>query len=283
MSKGEGIVEVTKLIFSITEAIIALRDDEEYLLPEKFVQKMITVMQTTNVPAFNQGFEMLEQQLNFNRRVKTTLDSPTLMGITDDFAITTPTSNWTFDNTPRSAPFLWKFANSTYQELQISGEWETAVRPEIEQNNITGRLCWNCDGDHSVKDCPEPIDDVRVEKNRKEHLQQRKEKRTKRFKSTKPTLHAWCPPEDDEHVKHGKPYTWNEFCRDWDKDETPDTGISAGISTGAHNASIAGTALFVTGTFDDGTVLTQGTMPQHEFAQLTLDITNVLQVLACYV
>ena len=135
MSKGEDNVEVTKLLSSITETIIALRDDEEYPLPEKFVQKMLTVMQTTSVPAFNQGFEMLEQQLKFNRRVKTTLDSPTLMGITDGFAITTPTSNWTLDNTPKSALLLWTFANSTYQELQISGEWETAVRPQIERIN----------------------------------------------------------------------------------------------------------------------------------------------------
>lgn len=97
---------------------------------------MLKVMQTTSVPAFNKGFELLEQQLTFNQRVKTSLDSPTLMG--SQFSITAPTNNWTLNNTPKSAEFLWTFVNSTYQELQVSGEWETLVRPPIEQINTAG-------------------------------------------------------------------------------------------------------------------------------------------------
>ena len=157
-------------------------------------------------------------------------------------------------------------------------------------NTASGLKCWNCDGNHSVKDCPEPIDEVLVEKNRKEYVQQRNERRerAKKGKTSKPTPHAWRPPEDDEHGKHiiyGRPYTWNESRRGWDKDETPDTGISAGTSAGAHKAALPGTtgsAASDTGTLDDGTVLTQGTMPPHEFAQLTLDIANVSQALARY-
>jgi hypothetical protein len=80
---------------------------------------------------------------------------------------------------------------------------------------------------YAGKDCPEVFDEERVEKKQKEYLQTRK--KAKKPKPTKATAHAWRPPEDDEHGKriiYGRPYTWNENRKGWDKDETPDHGIA---------------------------------------------------------
>ena len=57
-SDSEDIDLVVSLLQGVTTTIIALCDDQEYPLPEKFVQKMLKVFQTSSVPSFNDSFEI---------------------------------------------------------------------------------------------------------------------------------------------------------------------------------------------------------------------------------
>ena len=135
---SKNIFEVVLLLAAATQTIISLCNDEEYPLPEKFVQKMLKVMQTTSVPGFNSNFKTLEDQLMFNHRLKATLNSPFLMN-SAQLQITTPTKNYILDNTPTSTELLSAFAASTYQELQTSSEWQLAVRPPIKQVKLANK------------------------------------------------------------------------------------------------------------------------------------------------
>ena len=65
MNTGEDIIEVVKLLSSITDTIIRLRDNSEDLLPELYVQKLLKVFQTTSVDVFNSTFRKLEDDLQY--------------------------------------------------------------------------------------------------------------------------------------------------------------------------------------------------------------------------
>ena len=94
----KNIKAVTGILAGVTKTIISLRDDEEYPLPEKYVQKMLGVMQTTSVPAFNDNFKNLEDQLTFNQRLKATIESPILMHRMSSLQITTPSKDFILDS-----------------------------------------------------------------------------------------------------------------------------------------------------------------------------------------
>jgi len=296
MSENEDIMEVTKLLDSVSNTIVSLRNDQEYELPEKYVQKMLKVLQTTSVNGFNHTFSMLEDQLTFNRRLKNSLNSPTMLGL-GHMQITNPSNNWTLDNSPRSLLVLWTFARSTYSELQTNGEWDSALRPhETEQpqaHAVFTVTCFNCGGPHTVVQCTEVLNEERIEKNRKEFLQKKKLERQSKRKG-KPVPRAWRPPEPDEHGKrviYGKPYTWNEAHHGWDKDDTPETGLSTNtVSTTTSETRTdrsdacnpAAHGFVARSADDDHTVLTQSTIPAHELAQLQLDLANLQQAFSRY-
>ena len=63
MSKGEDIIEVIKLLSSITGTIIAIRDDKEHPLLEHYIQKLLNVFQMTSVNPFNASFAKLQEEL----------------------------------------------------------------------------------------------------------------------------------------------------------------------------------------------------------------------------
>ena len=184
---SENIFEVVLPLAAATRTIINLQDDKEYPLPEKFVQKMLKVMQTTSVPGFNSNFKTLEDQLTFNRCLKATLNSPLLLMNSAQLQITTPTNNFTLDNTLTNAELLWTFAASTYQELNTSGKWQLAVQPPIKQvntaNTDTGHSqieCWNCnETGHHARNCPKPINQANLEKNRSEFLKAKRKAKSR--------------------------------------------------------------------------------------------------------
>jgi len=69
------------------------------------------------------------------------------------------------DNNPASAAFLWQFARETYREFKENGVWDAATQT-IDGSSFFGTIrCWNCDGPHNVQECPEAIDNDRVDRN----------------------------------------------------------------------------------------------------------------------
>ena len=129
MSKDEDIIEVIKLLSSITDTIIAIRDDTEHPLPEKYLQKILKVFQTTSVEKFNTSFQKLEDDLVFNRRYKKTANSTALTALGGDkFFSGSASTNLQLDNNPASAAFLWQFARETYREFKENGVWDAATR-----------------------------------------------------------------------------------------------------------------------------------------------------------
>ena len=65
MNTGEDIIEVVKLLSSITDTIIGLHNNSEDPLPELYVQKLLKVFQTTSVDVFNSTFRKLEDDLQY--------------------------------------------------------------------------------------------------------------------------------------------------------------------------------------------------------------------------
>ena len=291
MNTSEDIIEVIKLLSSITNTIVAIRDDVDHPLPENYIQKVLKVFQTTSVEAFNSSFKKLEDDLVFNRRFKRTANATALTaqgGLT--FLPSSTSTGLQLDNTIRSSIFLWTFARETYKELKENGKWDAEIRTPGSSTFVV--RCWNCgDPDHNFPQCPDPINDAKVDKERKLFRDSMNEKdseggrprrRQRSGAGRKPW--EWRVPSDDEHGKriiYGKPYTWNASTKRWDKDETPESGLTAATPP----APPLKPPQQATGTVqseDDMTAMTQSTMPPLELAHLQLEIANFAQQINRY-
>lgn len=280
-STGEDITAVIKLLDAITETIISIRDDTEKPLPERYVQKIIKVFQTTSVEGFNSSFKQLESDLVFNRRFKKTATSTAMMAHgTRKFAPSSSSTAFQLDNDPHSAKFLWKFALETYKDLKENGDWDIGVRPTPGQSTFA-ITCWNCGDDHIFPECTEPPDEQRIAKNRELF---RKNKAESGSPSRPRRKWAWRPPsdsEDDKRIIYGDPFTWDAPSKRWIKDETPESGLTAGA------ASLPGTVppvppipphIHNSQCGDDATALTGAiSVPAADFAQYQLDLANLIQ------
>ena len=66
LNKTEDIFEVTKLLSSITDTIIAIRDHKDHPLPDDYLQHLTTIFQTSSVEAFNRTFSKLEDDVIYS-------------------------------------------------------------------------------------------------------------------------------------------------------------------------------------------------------------------------
>jgi hypothetical protein len=270
----EDIIEVCKVLSSMTDTIVSIRDDTDHPLPEKYIQKMIQVFQTTSVEPFNDGFKKLESDLVFNRRYKKTATSTALMSAGGVFSPGLIASQFQLDNDPRSATFLWTFALETYKEMKENGKWDHAVRTPGQSTFVSGTStstirCWNCDGEHNYLDCDKPIDEARVDENRQAFA--------KRRRTTRRRPYAWRPPSEDEagkRVIYNKPHTWDPTRKRWQEDETPD----AGLTVNTRGAALICPPCVPT---DDDTVATGASsiatsIPTADFNQFQVDLANLV-------
>ena len=238
-SEDEDIVEVVKLLSSISETILAIRNDDQHPLPEQYVQNICKVFQTTSCEAYNTSIRKLEEDVIFNRRYKKTAKSNRLQARRKGtFLPSTTSTNLQLINDIESLEFLWQFALETYKELKEDGQWDDAMRgtKQPASSFTTGVRCWNCDGPHNVRKCPKPRDEERIQRNRqayKDNIKSNSNSSESQSQSSQRRWNAarwvWRPPLPEEGGKRiifDKPYTWNPTTERWDLDDTPASGLS---------------------------------------------------------
>ena len=282
LNKTEDIYEVTRLLSSITDTIIAIRDHKENPLPDDYLQHLTTIFQTTSVDAFNRTFSKLEDDVTYSRRFRMVSKTAALRN--SPHILSSAVANQiTMDNTPDYCTIVFTLANETYRELRQLGTWDSSLRPDVDHASTmiankpdhpktkTIQYCWNCgEPNCNIMTCPKPKDKERIDANRKLFYRNKKDPKeatTHQPSNTpehKPIPYAWRPPEPHENNKrviHGKPYTYNPAKPGWDEDDTPPSGLAA------HTKQ------------DDATVLTMDTssISASDFAQVQLDLANILR------
>jgi hypothetical protein len=228
--KGERIPDVVDLFRSITDTVYALHDDS---LPEEYVDKLIVLFTTTSVPDFNDLFDVLKKQL-FAAQLQASITESLIVPIGDSSALT---------NNLNGAYYVLNYAGKAYYTLSQRGHWDKCLQqppgdPSIHMNpngDLTSPpftiRCFNCDGNHHLRQCDKPRDQARITKNRNA---QRETKQPTGFRgqggrppSTWSRPFKWRLPEEGEDNKRiidTKPYTFNPITKRWDPDATPESG-----------------------------------------------------------
>jgi hypothetical protein len=229
--KGERIPDVVDLFRSITDTVYALHDDS---LPDEYVTKLITIFGSTSVPDFNDLFDDLAKQL-FAAELQASITCSLIVPTGDKTSL---------QNNLVGANYVLKYANTAFYTLSQRGAWDKCLQQVPGQSaNVnphetppTGAptpdtsapiRCFNCDGNHHLRQCSVPRDHKRIAKARGEHPNGGSSQPTGfRGRSTRPT--KWRFPEEGENGKRiidNKPFTWNATTKRWEEDATPETGI----------------------------------------------------------
>ena len=316
MNEGENITEVIKLLSSITDTIVALRDNSEDPLPERYIYKMVKVFQTTSVSSFNDTFKALEDDLKYSRLYNRTAQATALTARGTLFHSSTATSGYKLDNSNESAIFLWAFAREAYRMSIESGEWNSATKTKEGSSfaanqrpfSSVPRNCWNCNKPgHIFTQCRLPYDADKVNANRikfrnaiAQELQDKEDAtsqsgsssgRRNRGNGRSGPPYKFRPPEPNEHNKRvidGCPHTYNPSTRHWAKDQTPDSGIDNSMTDDRTAPTAEGTTAHPSGLnvstgdrldSDTASVMTEVTTPQ-DVARLQLQLAHIQQQLS---
>lgn len=146
----------------------------EQKFPDRYVDTVISVLQTTSVPSFNQQFQHIASQ---RTREETEASVIALTG-------TTTTPKLSFENNLSSVEKLISMANPFFDDYTRKEVWSTHVKGTKPQ---AGALvasnppkCFNCGGSHHMEKCTKPIDQARVERAKAQFLQDKRARRQSR-------------------------------------------------------------------------------------------------------
>ena len=238
---GEDIDEIVttfKAIFNNLEAL------KQGLLPPDSTRNLLRIFQTTSVTRFNEQFEQMEKQL-MAAEIQRSVD-PTFI------VAPTGASQSDMGNNMKTINYIHGFAQVAYRNLVQQGEWDAvlqsvpgksalilqnpAAHTQAQQPTAfngdshkhheirTWELgkCFNCGGDHMLRDCKVPRDKARIEANRAKHPNGNRSLVKTPGKFRRPAEN-----ESNKKVIDGKPHTWNPAVGRrgwWIPDETPNDG-----------------------------------------------------------
>ena len=156
--EGEDIEQAVRLIKSVLHALKNASTKARSCAPLDFTKTVFNVLQTSSAPEFNDVF------LTQYREIQTKADMDG----------TSPV--W-----PDTSKVL-ALATNTHQRLKHSGVWDGVVHKSRAltyhpspttttpsngstngHNSNTTLRCWNCNGDHHLKDCPKPLDQAKID------------------------------------------------------------------------------------------------------------------------
>ena len=161
--EGEDVEKAVGLIKSTLRALRNASTDARSFVPMDFTKTVMTVLQTTSVPEFNDTFKRKTNQ------ILTLADEDGVLPIWPD------------------ASSVLKLALNTYKRYKFDGTWDgpmrkskalliaqpspkppsTSYKPRDPQQNVTSNItCWGCGGPHHLDDCPHPRDEAKIEANR---------------------------------------------------------------------------------------------------------------------
>ena len=189
--KGENVLRVVSLIQGAYKRLKWVKR-----VPDCFVDQILTVLQTSSVPTFNEYFEhyshtfsMLMDMAEMDRREKDVMDVDKLLRI----------------------------AEKKYNSLVSSGEWsgskargsrstfttqaDTSVN--IASHGLKKPVCWNCsEVGHTFYKCPKPKDDKGIESNRNQRNATANTAQSKTNPNPSSDLSfKWRPPAPSENNK----------------------------------------------------------------------------------
>ena len=221
--KTEDINEVTCMISSITETIVAIRDHKQNPLPDEYIQHITSIHQTTSVAKFNRTAAELEDDVTYSHRFwKLTMST----GVRNHKGVYTSSSSsqLAMENTLDSYKLVFPLANEAYREHKHDGEWNKALRHDVDNGSAMvndpthpsgNNTCWNCrEFDCDVLSCPKPKDAAQVAANRKLFYHQKQQDREGTLlkhihKTPKSVPFACCLPkshQNNKRVIHGHPH-----------------------------------------------------------------------------
>ena len=206
---GENIDKVVSLIRG---AVIWLSNmntkSGNNALPDDFAETLLKVFQTSSVPSFNALFEHFS--------IQTELSSFTNQGSTGP----------TIDQ-------VLKFAENCYRCLCSTNKW-TGVKTKANKTSFKACLlankgeaiCFNCGGNHILKECTKPLNSDRIKANKKIFWEERKKKKDQGIKpkdSNKAPKKdpKWAPPTAEEkknqnrRIIDGKEYFYHHKDKRW--------------------------------------------------------------------
>lgn len=162
---GEDVDRVVSLIKSAHTLFKSASSSCHSYVPEDFPKLILKLFQTSSVPQFNQAFKH-EQQIAQHLADKTgqIVEWPTVSELT-------------------------LMATNSYKRLKASGTWTTPkANKRLALNATPGRpgaprpaftvKCWNCGEPHTLRDCPKPKDEAKIEQARKNFNKFRRDRRS---------------------------------------------------------------------------------------------------------
>jgi DNA-directed RNA polymerase subunit RPC12/RpoP len=161
---GEDVEVVVSLIKATHRVLKCASSKTKSYVPNDFVRTVFMVFQTTSVPEFNILFK--DEQ----RRIQKAADMEGARPV------------W-----PPVSKVL-NLATNSYRRMKASGEWlkpgkKTAFTGDASQSSEKKKtfviICWNCGGQHLLKECPKPKDEKRIQAARKKFNEARKKRKGK--------------------------------------------------------------------------------------------------------
>ena len=189
--KGENVLRVVSLIWGAYKHLKWIKS-----VPDRFVDQILTVIQTSSVPTFNEYFEhysrtfsMLMDMAEMDRREKDVMDIDKLLRIVEKkYNSLVSSGEWSSSKS--------KGSRSTFTS-QVDTSANTAV------NGTKKPVCWNCgEVGHTFYKCPKPKDDKQIESNRNQRHATANTAQSKPNSnpSSDPSF-KWRPPTPSENNK----------------------------------------------------------------------------------
>jgi hypothetical protein len=261
---GENIKFVSAVILSVCRRIWYSKAKR---FPDRFVDSILSVYQTTSVPDFNAHFNDLSRQRTSNLA---TIRVAALSGIAPVASSTTVPLN----NDLQTVEYLLSLAQTLYDTYFANGTWNRHVKQTISPDAAAlsagsfTPTCFNCGANHSVSTCPKPKDDARITAARQSYFDNKRKARNSPAKppdgsvprnpsssAGQSTPTKWRSPGPNEDPFRfiwtrplgTQPYRWDTQSNRWELMGQPEAASSSSStlaptpspSTGAPAANVA--------------------------------------------
>ena len=227
---GEDISRAVSLLKGAIRRLIHVKrkksgkDDEWFT---EITRQVIKIMQTSSVDEFNNLFAQLEQQRLITQVLHKT-------GTTKPIV--------TYDQ-------VFQLAEQKYLTMSELSAWTgVSTRGSESVFNIKSRVtgdnnkkfeCFNCGGNHSLQECPQPRNEERITENRKKFLankrkgNNKKKKKSGKYAGPKPDEHGRRVIDGKLHYYHHNSNRWKLVDRPDDESKAPLANVSTGTGTTA--------------------------------------------------
>ncbi len=174
---GENVDTAVSLIKSTYQVLVSVTTQARSYVPDDFEHTILKVLQTTSVNAFNEIFRDEE---------KLALREADKYGGLPKFPSITESLN---------------LATKSYQRLLLEDKWTKSKPSPSPALNVTpargnhqsgrprhgGIKCWNgCGQNHPYSECSQPLDEARIERNKKAFFDAKKARQSSNSRTSKP-------------------------------------------------------------------------------------------------